>query len=107
MRIQKLPTDLLTLLISLTSILIGWLGILALKNGLIGVEFEGAFRGLISILVFFLWGCIGLLWLRRREMPGFMPRRQMLAVLIGIILLASTWCLAAYAIIYTLWQFIQ
>ena len=107
MRIQRLPTDLLTLFISLASLIIGWFGILALKIGLVAAEYQQIFRGIISILVFFLWGCIGLLWVRRREVPRFMSMRAAFAILIGLILLASTWCMAAYAIVYTLWQFIQ
>jgi hypothetical protein len=98
---KRLPSKYLTVVFGLSGFLLAWI-ILKIRGSDTITPFYYYLQGLLASLTFFLWGCIGVLWIIRREAPQFIPLRGRPAVILGSILVALSWSVALYAIYLTL-----
>ena len=55
--------------------------------------------GYVGALAFFIWGCLGLFWAYRRQVPQIVTVKGKPAFIIGIFMMIVSWLLAIYSLI--------
>ena len=55
--------------------------------------------GYVVTLAFFIWGCLGLFWAYRRQVPQIVTVKGKPALMIGIFMMIVSWLLAIYSLI--------
>jgi len=94
-------TEKLTLMLLLPSFLIAGLGFSLLENHLINPEWEYTFQGVIIMVTSFLWGCCGMMWTIRKEVPQLITLRGKSAVFTGLFFTIVSWGEGIYALYLT------
>ena len=72
-----------------------------------GSKLELFAEGIIVVTAFFIWGCTGIVWIVRREAPQGIILRGKPAVILGLILVISSWGISLYGLYLVIMRLIS
>jgi hypothetical protein len=84
--------------LSISGFLILYVWVL-LKEHVFNNSLSLLFDGYILALAFFIWGCLGLFWAYRRQVPQVITVKGKPAYIIGMVTMIGCWSIALYSLI--------
>jgi hypothetical protein len=95
----KKPTKLDYLAVGLfaAGMLIGVLSVKIVEEGNLVL-----YRGIIASLITLPWGCVGIIVIKQRKLPGIINIYGKPAVFLGIVMSVVFWSISIYGILYTI-----
>ena len=97
-RLRKALTTDLGASLGILSFVIGGFGVWLIQNYSSNGNYPIILSMLVAITILLLWGCIGLLWIIRKESPQLVNVHGVPAVIMGILLLSFSWGMAVYLV---------
>jgi uncharacterized protein YacL len=95
---RKLSTNVIAILLGSSSAIIGVIWA-KLRESFLDISYINIIDGLVTFMIFFLFGIFGLICAIRKEMPqGWIMLKGRPAVILGSLLAIVSWFLALYAL---------